>query len=804
MNKRSEPRPHGGEHTTVDPPGETASSASWPGVLLRHDLPASLVVFLVAVPLSLGIAAATGAPIMAGLIAAVVGGVVAGSLAGAPLQVSGPAAGLVVIVAGLIEQHGWPATAAITIGAGLLQLIFGISKIARFALSLSPSVVHGMLAGIGVVIAIGQAQVLLGGQSHPEARDNLAAMPETLARLHVPTLLIGLVAMAVLIGWPRLPRLRVIPAPLAAVTIATVLALGGSGIGTVSLPDDPLSAISLPTLPDSNLLAIAAAVLTVALVASVESLLSAVAVDRLHDGPRADLDRELLAQGSANIASGALGGLPVTGVVVRSSTNVSAGARTRASSVLHGVWVAAAVLFLGGMLEMIPLAALSAVLIVVGVKLVNGKQMRLLWRQREFLPYACTMAGVVGFDLVVGVFTGLAVALAQTLIRLARHTIQVARVDDGQWRVNVDGSLVFLGISALIKKLRSIPPGEDVTIELHLDCLDHGAFEALRDWRTTYEQEGGTVRIDEIGATWYRRAAQGGRPASRRSSGVLAPRWFAPWQHWQRHREHQPDTASVIPEPRDAPDPMIVGLREFEQRSAPLLRPLLAELAERGQRPARLFVCCADSRVVPNVITTSGPGDLFTVRNVGNLVPPSYAVGDSSVGSAIEFAVEQLAVTSIVVCGHSHCGAMLALLDGGPPEGSHLAEWLVHAEPSLRRFEEQQEPDLAPNSTAHGPAAASPTHGDQGTDTATLAAMSATQHELASAEAQSTQWQRLAVANVQQQLENLMTYPVVRDAVLAGRLVLEGMYFDLIEAKVYLIDADDDVLRSLSGPVVQV
>ncbi|ASO21379.1 carbonic anhydrase [Actinoalloteichus hoggarensis] len=802
MNKRSEPRPHGGEHTTVDPPTSPPEGRGWDTVL-RHDLPASLVVFLVAVPLSLGIAAATGAPIMAGLIAAVVGGIVAGTLAGAPLQVSGPAAGLVVIVASLIERHGWPVTAAITVGAGLLQLVFGVSKVARLALSLSPSVVHGMLAGIGVVIAIGQVQVMLGGESRPEALENLDGMPELLSGPHAPTLLIGLATIAVLIVWPRLPMLRVVPAPLAAVTIATLLALGSPDVTTVSLPDDPLGAISLPALPDSDLLAVGAGVLTVALVASVESLLSAVAVDRMHDGRRADLNRELLAQGAANIGSGSLGGLPITGVIVRSSTNVSSGARTRASAILHGVWMALAVLFLGGMLELIPMAALAGVLVVIGVKLVDPTRMRLLWRQREFGPYAVTMAGVVCFDLVVGVLAGLALAMAQTLWRLARHRIQVAALGEGHWRITVDGSLVFLGVSALTTRLSAVPPGQDVTVELHLDCLDQGAFEALRDWRTGYERAGGTVRIDEIGTAWYHHAAAGGRPTTTRSTTNLAPHWFAPWQHWQRHRDQRTDVRHAIPHQRTEADPMILGVQEFERRSAPLLRPLLAELAEHGQRPARLFVCCADSRMVPNVITTSGPGDLFTLRNVGNLVPPSDSLGDSSVGSAIEFAVERLAVTSIVVCGHSHCGAMRSLLDGDTDPNSHLAEWLVHAEPSLRLL---QAPIAAAQSTA--PAELAP-----GTAAAPSAEHSESEGPGAApdAEAAGRDQRRpnsaadaVAVLNVWQQLTNLMTYPLVSEAVLAGRLTLAGMYFDLAEARMYRVDEHDGTLHPLSEPLSQV
>ena len=308
---------------------------------LRWDLPASLVVFLVAVPLSLGIAAASGAPVMAGLIAAAIGGIVAGTLGGSPLQVSGPAAGLTVIVAGLIEQFGWPATCAITAAAGVLQALLGFARVGRVALAIAPVVVHAMLAGIGIIIVLQQTHVLLGAEAGESAWQNVMALPVSIASLDPQAAVLGVAVILLLLGWKYMPAsLRRIPAPLVAVVAATALSLPlASDVDRITFDGSLLDALSLPQLPSGHWSAVVVGIVTIALVASVESLLSAVAVDRMHHGERTDFNRELVGQGAANLTSGMLGGLPITGVIVRSATNLEAGARTRKSAILHGVWV---------------------------------------------------------------------------------------------------------------------------------------------------------------------------------------------------------------------------------------------------------------------------------------------------------------------------------------------------------------------------------------------------------------------------------------------------------------------------------
>ena len=233
--------------------------------ILRYDVPASLVVFLIALPLSLGIAVASDAPVLAGLIAAVVGGVVAGAVGGSPLQVSGPAAGLTVVVAGLIAQFGWAVTCLITVLAGILQVLLGLSRVARAALAISPVVVHAMLAGIGITIVLQQAHVLLGGSSHSSAWQNIVELPEQLLAQHGAGLFFGLLVIGILIAWRWVPaRVAMIPGQLVAILVATLLSIAlPFAVSCIKIDGSLADAIQLPSLPDGNWAAVAASVLTV-------------------------------------------------------------------------------------------------------------------------------------------------------------------------------------------------------------------------------------------------------------------------------------------------------------------------------------------------------------------------------------------------------------------------------------------------------------------------------------------------------------------------------------------------------------
>jgi carbonic anhydrase len=475
---------------------------------LRRDLPASLVVFLVAVPLSLGIALASDAPIIAGLIGAICGGIVTGLLAGSPLQVSGPAAGLTVVVAGFVHEFGWETMCLITACAGVVQFVMGYFKVARGALMIAPSVVHGMLAGIGITIALAQLHVVLGGSPASSPVANVLALPARLSDINMQATLLGGITIVLLMIWKRIktPALKAIPGALVAVATATVISIVmDAQVNRVDLPET--FSFTPPTLP-SEWSAFAIAVLTVALIASVESLLCAVATDKLHTGVRSNLDKELSAQGAGNFLSGLLGGLPITGVIVRSSANIAANGATRWSAIFHGIWILLCVLFLGSVIESIPLAVLAGLLVHTGVNLVNMHHIHELKKHNEFLIYVATVLGVVGINLLAGVGIGLALSIVFVLRRLSLTEVKREQ-RDGKWHVVVEGSLTFASVPKLTTELSKLPAGSEVYIDLAVDFVDHAAFEALHGWRTNHERAGGKVDIDETHEEWYKPAAAG-------------------------------------------------------------------------------------------------------------------------------------------------------------------------------------------------------------------------------------------------------------------------------------------------------
>lgn len=467
--------------------------------VIRHDLPASLVVFLVALPLSLGIAIASDAPVLAGLIAAVVGGIVGGALGGSPLQVSGPAAGLTVIVADLIAEFGWGMTCFITAVAGLMQVLLGLSRVARAALAISPVVVHAMLAGIGITIALQQTHVLLGGESHSSAWVNVVELPAQILGAHRPGLFLGLLVIAIMVAWRWAPaKLAAVPGPLVAIVVVTVISVVFPfTVSRITLEGSVIDALQLPAIPRGNWGAVAIGIITVTLITSVQSLLTAVATDRMHNGPRTNLDRELIGQGASNIVSGAIGGLPIAGVIVRSSANIKAGARSSASTILHGCWILLFALPFAGLIEEIPSAALAGLLIVIGIQLLQPAHIETAFRTGDFAIYLVTIVAVVFLNLLHGVLIGLVLAIAMTGWRVIRARVQ-AIPDGDQWRVRIEGACTFLSLPHLIRVLTEVPHGSTVTLHIAVSYLDHAAHQSITDWRRQHECTGGTVHIDGL------------------------------------------------------------------------------------------------------------------------------------------------------------------------------------------------------------------------------------------------------------------------------------------------------------------
>ncbi|MCV7409369.1 carbonic anhydrase [Mycobacterium florentinum] len=711
---------------------------------LRHDVPASLVVFLVALPLSLGIAIASGAPLAAGLIAAVVGGIVAGAFGGSSVQVSGPAAGLTVVVAGLIDELGFPMLCLMTVGAGALQIAFGLSRLARAALAIAPVVVHAMLAGIGITIILQQIHVLMGGSSHSSAWQNLVALPNGILHHELHEVITGGTVIAILLVWSRLPaKIRMIPAPLVAIVAATALAIA-AGLDTdrISLSGNFFDALNLPHISGASPKGkpwieeasdIIVGVLTIALIASVESLLCAVGADKLHTGPRTNFDREIIGQGTANVVSGLVGGLPITGVIVRSSANVAAGARTRMSAVLHGVWILLFASLFTDLVELIPKAALAGLLIVVGAQLIKLAHIKLAWRTGNFAVYAVTIVSVVFLNLLEGVIIGLAVAIGLLLVRVTRAPVAVRPIGgelSKQWRIDIDGTLSFLLLPRLTKALASVPQGSEVTLNLNADYIDDSVSETIGDWQRTHEARGGVVVIVETTGAKLQHAHA--RPPKRHFASN--PIGLVPWRSQRANHGNNGD-ATIL----DRVD-------EYHRNGSAVLHQHIAGLGGTHD-PYALFLTCADSRILPNVITASGPGDLYTVRNFGNLVPTDG--DDRSVDAALEFAARQLGVRSVVICGHSSCAAMKVLLEDSDHPATSMGQWLEYAGESLDAYRD------------HHPARAS--------------AESVGYSEI----------DQLSIVNVAIQLERLIRHPILAPAVASGDIHVVGIFFDIASTRVY-------------------
>ncbi len=454
----------------------------------KEDTVAGIVVFLVAVPLCLGIAIACGVPPLSGLIAGIVGGLVVPFISRSALSVTGPAAGLTSIVLVELQRLGGiaPFLTAVII-AGFLQLLLGVLRSGRFAALVPSSVIKGMLAAIGITIIYKQIPVALGVTG---GYANLGS------ELHTGATLIAAVSLLILYGWKYTPfvKFKLLSAALVVVVVSSVLAAVLQGTASMALTpaqfvDVPLGGIGalLAALPRPEFTAfmkpaVWMAGATIAIVASIETLLSLQAIDRLdplkrHSPP----DRELLAQGAANAVSGFLGGLPVTAVIVRSSANVAAGGRERMSALVHGLLLLGAVVFAGSLLNQIPLACLAAVLIQVGLNLCKPAlfttQVKL--GMTQLLPFAITIAAVLALDLLKGVIVGIVVGIAFVLFENSKRAVVATRDAGGVWQMRFRRDGTFLSKPGIVSTLDEVDDGDVVVIDGANEYIDHDVKEVI-------------------------------------------------------------------------------------------------------------------------------------------------------------------------------------------------------------------------------------------------------------------------------------------------------------------------------------
>jgi len=471
---------------------------------LLGDLRASLVVFLVALPLCVGVAVASGVSAELGIITGIVGGVVAGAMPGSSMQVSGPAAGLTVLVAEAVHGYGIAALGVITLGVGAVQIMLGLLRLGRWFRAISPSVVRGMLAGIGLVLILGQLYPLLGATAAVSTADKVAGLPGTLAAAGstprgTVSAALGLATLVLLLCWERMPaKVRAVPGPLVAVTFAAAgtwvfrLPVATVKVGALFDALDIPDGASLVRLADVALLG---TTLTIAVIATAESLFSAAAVDRMHDGPGTRYDAELLAQGAGNLSAGALGAPPMTAVIVRSSANVRAGARTRLSPVLHGVWLLVFAASLPDLLGIIPIPALAVLLLHAGWKLLDPAGLARAVRadRAEGAIALVTASLIASSDLLTGVLVGFVLSVARTAWRLSHVEVRWTGTDE-EILVRIAGHATFLRLPQVLADLDRVPPSMRLRMDLSgLHHLDEAARNALDAWAADRRRAHGAV-----------------------------------------------------------------------------------------------------------------------------------------------------------------------------------------------------------------------------------------------------------------------------------------------------------------------
>lgn len=666
-----------------------------PGATLPRDLMAGLVVFLVALPLCLGIALASNAPLMSGLVAGIVGGVVVGLLSGSHTSVAGPAAGLTAVVAAQIATLGsFQAFLLAVVLAGLIQIVLGLARGGFVAAFVPSGVIKGLLAAIGVILILKQIPHLVGHHTDPPGDlafrqpDQENTFTELLAAaVHPGAAAIGMLSVALLVLWDRSKRLKAspVPAPLVVVLLGVGLSLLFRRLGgpwavepghlvRVPVAADLAGLLGFLTHPDFAQWrnpAVYTAALTLAAVASLETLLNLEAADKLDPRQRTSPpSRELVAQGVGNVVSGLLGGLPVTSVVVRSSVNVAAGARTKLSAVVHGVLLLLSVSLLAAWLNRIPLSCLAAILLVTGVKLASPALFRRMWAggRYQFAPFALTVAAIVLTDLLVGVLIGLAVSAGFVLWSSARRPIRLVvenHLGGEVLRVELANQVTFLNRAALARVLDGVPPGGRVLLDARgTHYVDPDVLDLIRD----FAEQTGPARGVEVSLVGFRARYELG-------DQIL----YADYATREVQDALTPDRVLQIL--RDGNERFRTGRRLIRdlgwQEEAP---------AAGGQHPLAVVVSCIDSRAPAELVLDLGVGDVFSVRVAGN-------VASREVLGSVEYACAVAGAKLVLVMGHTRCGAVTAAVELANAPGSvPAAAGCSHLDFIVREIQESVPP----------------------------------------------------------------------------------------------------------------
>jgi MFS superfamily sulfate permease-like transporter len=472
---------------------------------LKADIPASIVVFFVALPLCLGIALASGAPLFSGLIAGIIGGIVVGALSGSAIGVSGPAAGLAAIVLVAISTLGSFENflLAVVLG-GVIQVLFGILKAGIIGYYFPSSVIKGMLTGIGIIIVIKQVPYFFGIDKNAETSNFI----DMFSQINLGATLIACIGLLILITWnvwlsKSLKIFQIVQGPVVAVAVGIIyyiltedsstFSIDSTKLVSVPVPDDFSSFLGQFSSPNFDQITnpqIWVTAFTIALVASLETLLCVEATDKLDPRKRVTpTNRELLAQGTGNIISGLIGGLPITQVIVRSSANIQSGGKTKSSAIIHGFLLLISLIIIPTLLNKIPLSVLAAILFIVGYKLAKPQLFATIYKQgwKQFVPFIITVLGIIFTDLLVGIGMGLAVGIVIILIKNYQnsHFLHIEKKNDDIEKVKMTlaEEVTFINKGAILKELEQIAPNTKLEINVkNTRFLDYDIIEILEDF----------------------------------------------------------------------------------------------------------------------------------------------------------------------------------------------------------------------------------------------------------------------------------------------------------------------------------
>lgn len=623
-----------------------------------NDLLSGVVVFLVALPLCLGIAfmfgiaLASGAPIISGIIAGIVGGIIVGLLSGSHISVSGPAAGLTAVILVQLDQLGgnYAAFLLCIVFAGILQILFGVFKLGFFANFIPNNVILGLLAAIGAILIVTQLPYLFGLTDF-SWKEVWTATPDTfIQKFDAGAALIGLLSLFLILAWDSSPLKKLaLPSALIAVVLAAVFNFVLISIGSswavqsnnlIQLPNILQAPEEVLVFPDFSYLAeplIYTGAITLAIVASLETLLNLEAADKLDPQKRSSPpNRELWAQGAGNIVSGLIGGMPVTSVIVRSSVNANTGARGKCSTIIHGVLLLLAILFFVPLMNMIPLSALAAILIVTGFKLTHPKLFKQLYQKgwRQFLPFIITLVAILLTDLLTGILVGLFTSSAFILYGNFNKGVRVYKekhLHGIVTRIELPSQVTFLNRSALISALEHVHKNQQLIIDAtQCDSIDPDIYQVIQD----YQNETAVKRQVDLKLIGFK----------------------------QHYEEVDDAVLDIYISTRDlqcklSPQQVITLLKEGNERfvkNERLQRDIYRQIrvtADEGQHPIAAVLGCMDSRAPTEMIFDVGIGDLFSLRIAGNIA------GQKVLGS-LEFACQAKGSKVILVLGHTDCGAV--------------------------------------------------------------------------------------------------------------------------------------------------